>query len=286
MSDDVSRLLRETVDEPSRDLDGAAIARRARRQTLAIRAAYGVAGLAVVGAAVATGLGMMADSPAPQVADEPDGEVAAPDEDASCAEVRDGLEEAERAHSATFGQGPEGREAARTIITAVEERPDCFDENEIDWAQWRREELAADADDEAEQLCRGTGLEYALAYDSESELAASHPTTAGKLQSWERERHEPDGPVPDAELRAASSDSFVALCQYEGDYTGFPKGPPPPAGDDSDTDAYRYLTVTVTDDPTESHPVGEEGEPDPVLRYSVSTDFDPEHPPRPDEEPS
>lgn len=144
---------------------------------------------------------------------------------------------------------------------------------------------AAAADEEAEQLCRSPGLEYALEYDPDSEIAASHPTTAGQLQRWERDRHQPDGPIPDTELRGASSDSFVALCRYEGHYTSFPKGPPP-GEDGAKPDPYRYLTVTVTDDPAESHPVGNEGEPDPVLLVSVSSSFDSEHPPPPDEDAS
>jgi hypothetical protein len=143
---------------------------------------------------------------------------------------------------------------------------------------------AAAADEEAKQLCRGPGLEYAREYDSESELAASHPTTASQLQSWEQDRHKPDGPAPDAQLRAAASDSFIALCQYEGDYASFPKGSPP--GDGPEPDPYRYLTVTVTEDPTDAHPVGDQGEPDPVLLVSVAPNFDPEHPPPPDEAPS
>lgn len=145
---------------------------------------------------------------------------------------------------------------------------------------------AAAADEEAERLCRGPGLEHARAYDSKSELVASHPTTAGELRRWERDRHKPHGPVPHAELRAASSDSFVALCEYAGDYVGFPEGPPPPNEDDPERDPYRYLTVTVTAEPTDAHPVAASDEPEPVLNYSVSPDHDPKAPPRPDEEPS
>lgn len=142
---------------------------------------------------------------------------------------------------------------------------------------------AADsADEAAERLCRGPGLEHATAYDSESELVASHPTTAGELRRWERDRHTPHGPAPHAELRAASPDSFVAVCEYAGDYVGFPEGPPTEA--DPEPDPYRYLTVTVTEEPTDSHPVGASDEPEPVLNYSVSPDHHPKDPPRPHEE--
>lgn len=50
-------------------------------------------------------------------------------DDRSCAEVHAELEEANRVRAETFGDGPDGQEAMETIRRAMEQRPDCFDED-------------------------------------------------------------------------------------------------------------------------------------------------------------
>jgi len=50
-------------------------------------------------------------------------------DDRSCEEVHAELEEANRVRAKTFGDGPDGQEAMETIRRAIEQRPDCFDED-------------------------------------------------------------------------------------------------------------------------------------------------------------
>jgi hypothetical protein len=59
----------------------------------------------------------------------------------SCSEVREGLEDAEGTLKETFGEGDDGHKARLTIIEAVDEHPECFDEREHDLANhWQGQE--------------------------------------------------------------------------------------------------------------------------------------------------
>lgn len=75
-----------------------------------------------------------------------------------CTEVVEGLEEARQVVAVTFGGGVEGREAQETIADTIEARPDCFSEEEVEFARGIRQVLPAsdaeaDALREAEEAC-------------------------------------------------------------------------------------------------------------------------------------
>jgi hypothetical protein len=97
----------------------------------------------------------------------------------SCPEVIASLEEANRIRAETFGGGPEGREATATIVQTVQQRPDCFSDEEVEfaaeWAETLPSDSETDAIEAAEAACDEPGGEFSTSrpgdgvYDSPEE---------------------------------------------------------------------------------------------------------------------
>lgn len=77
------------------------------------------------------------------------GETADASDDRSCSEVAADLEEPSRIRAETFGGGPEGRDAMATIVGTIEARPDCFSEQDLEFARELSETLPSEAQAEA-----------------------------------------------------------------------------------------------------------------------------------------
>ena len=119
-----------------------------------------------------------------------------------CRDLVAEVEDARAVRARTFGGGPEGREASRTIVQAVERRPDCFPDDLVEFTRVLRDLLPTSPAEEealvaAEEACGRSlgqssaslvGVDDPTLYDTpEAALAAEADTEPG-LPAGQRQR--------------------------------------------------------------------------------------------------
>jgi len=150
-------------------------------------------------AAITFGLGVVTACGADQQADGPQPDAA------PCAEVLEAHDEHQLVLARTAGGGVEGREALQGVVQAIEARPDCFRETDVEAARGMRELLPVsdaerDAIEAAEARCAdGVGGEWVTSKET-PDAATPEDALAG----------EPDVPLGATEP-AAEADDWVAF---------------------------------------------------------------------------
>lgn len=96
----------------------------------------------------------------------------------------------------------------------------------------------------AENSCETVGKERALRMGTVEGISNAHPAKMGDFVNWEESRFGPDGPQPGSPYGDREPDSFVALCYYDGEFSGIPKGPP----DEMSRGPYKRVAIAVVED--------------------------------------
>lgn len=105
---------------------------------------------------------------------------------------------------------------------------------------------------QAQRLCETVGQSFASNIGRVDGLARAHPASVRAFVAWEEApQGGPDGPRVESLYRsraADQADQLIALCYFDGDFTGaIPAGPPPPPGAPP-REGYTRLGVSVTED--------------------------------------
>lgn len=96
----------------------------------------------------------------------------------------------------------------------------------------------------ANELCEAVGLPFASNLGKVNSLERAHPSSVQAFIAWEERPKGSDGPRVESPYRGLPPNDFVALCYFDGEFTGaIPAGPlgTGPTG-------YTRLGVSVTED--------------------------------------